>query len=164
MTKNEPGKRMSIVIGADHAGFLLKKELSNYLKDLGYEIIDIGTHSTKPVDYPDVAEKLSLVILENRAERGIVLCGSGVGASIAANKLPGIRASNCFDVYSAHQGVEHDDMNILALGARVIGIELAKDLVYTFLNAKFSGEERHRRRLNKIKDLENRYLLEKKTC
>ena len=153
---------MRIVIGADHAGFLLKKELIIYLKDMGYETIDIGTHNTKPVDYPDIAEKLSLEILGNRAERGIILCGSGVGASIAANKLPRIRASNCFDFYSAHQGVEHDDMNVLALGARVIGNELAKDLVCAFLNARFSGEVRHRRRLNKIKELENRYISKKK--
>lgn len=122
---------------------------------------DIGTHNTESVDYPDIAEKLSLEILENRAERGIIICGSGVGASIAGNKLPGIRASNCHDIYSAHQGVEHDDMNVLALGARVIGNELAKDLVHAFLNARFSGKERHQKRLNKIKDLENRYLLRK---
>jgi RpiB/LacA/LacB family sugar-phosphate isomerase len=152
---------MRIVIGADHAGFLLKQCLIIYLKDMGYEVIDIGTHNTDPVDYPDIAEKLSLEILENRAERGIILCGSGVGASVAANKLPGIRASNCQDFYSAHQGVEHDDMNVLALGARVIGNELAKDLVHAFLTAKFLGEERHLRRLNKIKELENRYMSKK---
>jgi ribose 5-phosphate isomerase B len=110
------------------------------------------------VDYPDYAEAVGLAVLEDRADRGILICGSGVGASIAANKLPGIRAAVCHDTYSAHQGVEHDNMNVLVLGARVIGTELAPELVKAFLGASFSGEERHRRRLNKVIELEKRYM------
>ncbi|RMG49901.1 MAG: ribose 5-phosphate isomerase B [Acidobacteria bacterium] len=147
---------MRIAIGADHAGFLLKQELVTYLKESGHDVLDLGTHSTEPVDYPDFAEAVGRALIEGRADRGILICGSGVGASVAANKLPGIRAGLCHDTYSAHQGVEHDDMNVLVLGARVIGPALARELVQTFLAAKFTGEERHRRRLKKVKALETR--------
>jgi len=148
---------MRIVIGADHAGFELKKILAEYLRQRGHEVIDQGTDSEEPVDYPDFAEAVSQAILAGQAERGVLVCGSGVGASVSANKIPAIRAGLCHDTYSARQGVEHDDMNVLVLGARVIGIELARELVDTFLAAKFNGEERHRRRVEKIKALERRY-------
>lgn len=148
---------MRVVIGADHAGFLLKGDIVNYLQGLGYEVLDLGTYSADPVDYPDYAEAVGITILRKEAERGLLICGSGVGACVAANKLPGIRAGLCHDTYSAHQGVEHDDMNVLVLGARVIGPEMARELVGAFLRASFSGEERHRRRLEKVKDLESRY-------
>lgn len=143
---------MRVAAAADHAGFELKQHVVEWLKANGYAVL--GTDSEKPVDYPDFAEALGRCILDGRAERGVLLCGSGVGASVAANKLPGIRAGLCHDTYSAHQGVEHDEMNVLALGARVIGTELALELVRTFLGAKFSGAERHIRRLEKIKALE----------
>jgi ribose 5-phosphate isomerase B len=148
---------MRIAIGADHAGFELKNVLAAYLRHCGHEVIDAGTTSADPVDYPDFAEAVSKVLLDGAAERGVLVCGSGVGASVSANKVPGIRAGLCHDTYSARQGVEHDDMNILVLGARVIGIELARELVNNFLAAKFNGEERHRRRIEKIKALEKRY-------
>jgi RpiB/LacA/LacB family sugar-phosphate isomerase len=148
---------MRIVLGADHAGFELKQHLSDYLRHLGHEIIDAGTHSAEPVDYPDYAEALSKAVLDGRAERGVLICGSGVGSSVSANKIPGIRAGLCHDTYAARQGVEHDDMNVLVLGARVIGTELAHELVNNFLAANFCGEERHRRRVEKIKQLEKRY-------
>jgi RpiB/LacA/LacB family sugar-phosphate isomerase len=148
---------MKIAIGSDHAGFALKKALSDCLRTLGHEIIDVGTHSPDPVDYPDYAEKVGRSIMDGRAERGIMICGSGVGASVAANKMPGIRAGLCHDTYSAHQSVEHDDINMLVLGERVIGPELARELVKTFLAARYTGEERHARRLNKVRDLEERY-------
>jgi ribose 5-phosphate isomerase B len=147
---------MRIAIGSDHAGFALKEELIHDLRRLGHQVIDLGTHSTEPVDYSDFAEAVGRAVLKGEAERGILICGSGVGASVAANKLPGIRAGLCHDSYSAHQGVEHDDMNLLVLGARVIGPALASELVHAFLNAAFSGEERHRRRLAKVKALETR--------
>jgi RpiB/LacA/LacB family sugar-phosphate isomerase len=143
----------TIVIGSDHAGFALKETLKNFLKDT-YRVIDVGTDSEAPVDYPDFAEKLGDAILEGRAPRGILICGSGVGASVAANKLKGIRAGLCHDGYSAHQGVEHDDMNVLVLGSRVIGTALAHDLALLFLGAKFTREKRHMRRLAKVAALE----------
>src|SRR5438874_9390048 len=146
---------MRIVIGSDHAGFELKKHIAAYLSERKHEVLDVGTHSTEPVDYPDYAEALGKAILNGRAERGVLICGSGVGASVAANKMVGIRAGLCHDTYSAHQGVEHDDTNVLVLGARVIGVELAKDLVRAFLLATFSGGERHRRRLAKVLALES---------
>ncbi len=127
-------------------------------------MIDVGTHSLDPVDYPDYAEAVSMAVLDGKAERGILICGSGVGASVAANKIPGIRAGLCHDTYSAHQGVEHDDMNVLVLGERVLGVEMARELVLAFLGATFSGEERHRRRLEKVKALESRFAGEKKDC
>ena len=148
-----------IALAADHGGLPLKVELAPWLQLQGYEILDLGAHSLDPADdYPDFAEATSQAVISGRAERGIVICGSGVGASIAANKVPGVHASVCHDTYSAHQGVEHDDMNVLCLGARVVGIELAKDLVAAFLNARFTGEERHRRRLNKVAAIEKNAL------
>jgi RpiB/LacA/LacB family sugar-phosphate isomerase len=146
---------MKVAVGADHAGFELKQEVTVYLQYAGYTVIDLGTHNEDPVDYPDYAAAVGGAVLDGTAERGIVICGSGVGACVAANKLRGIRAGLCHDHYSAHQGVEHDDMNVLVLGARVIGIEMAKELTFAFLNAKFSGEERHKRRLAKVKALED---------
>src|SRR5438128_10433552 len=148
---------MKIAVGADHAGFPLKQDLGAYLRELGHEVIDLGTSNLDPVDYPDFAEAVGKAVLEGRAERGVLICGSGVGASVAANKIPGIRAAVCHDTYSARQGVEHDDMNVLVLGARIIGIELARELVNHFLAAKYSDEERHHRRVEKIKALERRY-------
>jgi RpiB/LacA/LacB family sugar-phosphate isomerase len=148
---------MRIVVGADHAGYELKQVLAAYLRHRGHEIVDIGTDSDEPVDYPDYADALSQAVLDGRAERGLLICGSGVGASVAANKIRGIRAGLCHNTYSARQGVEHDDMNVLVLGARVIGVEVARDLVDNFLGAQFNGEERHRRRVEKIRALEKRY-------
>jgi RpiB/LacA/LacB family sugar-phosphate isomerase len=147
---------MQVVLGADHAGFELKKILSEHLQQNGHLVLDVGTYGLEPVDYPDYAEALGLVVLRGEAERGILICGSGVGASVAANKMAGIRAGLCHDCYSAHQGVEHDDVNVLVLGARIIGMELAKDLCTTFLNARFTAEERHQRRLKKIIEIEKR--------
>jgi ribose 5-phosphate isomerase B len=152
---------MILTIGSDHAGFELKTMLIDYLRQLGHELIDVGTDSTRPVDYPDYAEAVALNILKGKSERAILICGSGAGASIAVNKIPGIRAGLCHDGYSAHQAVEHDDINVLVLGSRVIGPALAQDLCVTFLNARFTGEERHRRRLGKIHSIEQRYLLAK---
>jgi RpiB/LacA/LacB family sugar-phosphate isomerase len=146
-----------IAIGADHAGFELKQWLAAALPRLGREILDLGVHDDRPSDYPDIANAVGAAVADGRARRGLVLCGSGVGASVAANKLPGIRAGLCHDTYSAHQGVEHDDMNVLVLGARVIGPELAKEIVRTFLDATFTAEERHLRRLGKVRDLERRF-------
>lgn len=147
---------MKIAIGSDHVGYLLKKDLIPYLKDFGYKINDIGIDSVTPVDYPDYAEKISMEIINGNAERGIFICGSGVGASVAANKIPGIRAGLCHDSYTAHQSVEHDNINVMVLGSRVIGLELAKELVIIFLKVKFSGAERHKRRLKKISQIEKR--------
>ena len=148
---------MRLVLGSDHAGYELKQELLEFLRVLGHEVIDVGTHSAAAVDYPDYAEAVSDTLRDGKAERGVVICGSGVGACVAANKIPGIRAAICHDAYSAHQGVEHDDMNVLVLGSRVIGSELAKDIVRDYLRANFSGEERHVRRLGKVKAIEARY-------
>jgi RpiB/LacA/LacB family sugar-phosphate isomerase len=148
---------MRIVVGADHAGFEMKQTMAAYLRHLGHEVINKGTDSDSPVDYPDFAEAVAKAIINGAAERGVLICGSGVGASVAANKIPGIRAGVCHDTYSARQGVEHDDMNVLVLGARVIGIEHARELINSFLSANFSNEERHRRRLAKIRALEQRY-------
>ena len=148
---------MRLVIGADHAGFELKQQLASHLREHGHEVIDRGTTSSEPVDYPDFAQAVGDALRNSEAERGVLVCGSGVGASVAANKIPGIRAGLCHDTYSARQGVEHDDMNVLVLGARVIGLELAKELVDRFISVQFTGEERHRRRLEKIAALETRY-------
>ena len=145
---------MRIAVGADHAGYELKEQLLDFVRTAGHEAIDLGTYSTQSVDYPDYAKAVGLALREDRADRGLLLCGSGVGASVAINKIPGIRAGLCHDSYSALQGVEHDDMNVLVLGARVIGLELAKELVGDFLRASFTNEERHRRRLEKVKTLE----------
>jgi ribose 5-phosphate isomerase B len=148
---------MRIVVGADHAGFALKEQVAADLSLAGHEVIDVGTHSTAPVDYPDSAEAVGLAVRDGKAERGVLVCGSGVGASAAVNKLPGIRAAICHDAYSAHQGVEHDDMNVLVLGGRIVGPSLALELVRAFVAARFSGEARHVRRLAKLKALETRY-------
>ena len=146
---------MRIAIGSDHAGFPLKEAVKAFLTEEHRDIVDLGTYSTDPVDYSDYAEAIGRALRENRAERGILLCGSGVGASMAANRIPGIRAGLCHDTYSAHQGVEHDDMNVLVLGGRIVGVELARELIGAFLNAHFSGDTRHRRRLAKMTALEN---------
>jgi ribose 5-phosphate isomerase B len=145
---------MRTVVGSDHAGVDLKKIVAAYLKDLGDEVLDVGTYNSDPVDYPDFAKAVGEAVLDGRADRGVLICGSGVGASVAANKLHGIRAGLCHDTYSAHQGVEHDDMNVLVLGARVIGVALAQELVGAYARAKFTNEERHVRRLNKVRALE----------
>jgi len=149
--------KLKIAIAADHGGFHLKTILGEYLQELGHEIVDFGTQSEKPVDYPDYARAVAQEILSKKAERGILICGSGVGACVAANKFPGIRAAICHDTFSAHQGVEDDDMNILCLGARVIGPELAKDVVRVWLSASFSGAERHQRRIAKIAEIEREF-------
>jgi RpiB/LacA/LacB family sugar-phosphate isomerase len=149
---------MRLVLGSDHAGYELKQVLVEFSRSLGHEVLDVGTCSTAAVDYPDFAEAVASAVLDGRAERGVLICGSGVGVSVAANKIPGIRAAICHDGYSAHQGVEHDDMNVLVLGSRVIGMELAKDLVRDFLRANFTHEERHMRRLAKVKAIEAKYL------
>jgi ribose 5-phosphate isomerase B len=149
---------MRVAIAFDHAGFPLKETIASTVRSAGHEVVDLGTYSDAPVDYPDFAEKLGRAILNGEAERGILVCGSGVGASIAANKLTGIYAGVCHDTYSAHQGVEHDDMNVLCLGARVIGPEPAREIVSMFLQARFmgndAGQERHARRLAKVRALE----------
>ena len=149
---------MRVAFGSDHAGFDLKNMLVPAAAALGHEIVDVGAFDSSPSDYPDFAEAVGRAILDGRADRGVLICGSGVGASVAANKLRGIRAGLCHDTYSAHQGVEHDDMNVLVMGSRVIGPELARELVRAFLGAKFSGEERHRRRVAKVVALETKAL------
>ena len=143
-----------MVVGADHAGFDLKELVARTLREEGHEVLDVGTDSHESVDYPDFAAALAAAVGEGRAERGILICGSGVGACIAANKIAGIRAGICHDSYSAHQAVEHDDMNVLCLGARVIGEALALELVRVFLAASFMPEERYKRRLAKVIALE----------
>jgi RpiB/LacA/LacB family sugar-phosphate isomerase len=145
---------MRVCVGGDHAGFDLKQHVADALRREGHDVLDVGAASREPSDYPDFARAVGEAVLDGRSERGILICGSGVGASVAANKLRGIRAAVCHDAYSARQGVEHDDMNVLVLGARVIGTALADELVRAFLAARFSGEERHARRLAKIAALE----------
>jgi ribose 5-phosphate isomerase B len=145
---------MIIALACDHGGYPLKLTIKECIIEMGHTVVDLGTDSTVSVDYPDFAEKLGRAIVEKQAERGVLICGSGVGASIAANKIKGVYAAVCHDSYSAHQGVEHDKMNVLCLGARVIGPELAKELVEAFLNSQFSNEERHVRRVNKIYKIE----------
>jgi ribose 5-phosphate isomerase B len=152
-----------IAIGVDHGGFPIKGRIIDELRAAGHDVIDLGTDSEAPVDYPDFAEAVGRTIQSGDAERGVVICGSGVGAAIAASKMRGIRAAVCHDTYSAHQGVEHDDMNVLTLGARVIGPELAVELVRAFVAARFSGEERHARRLAKVNALETRLESDKET-
>ena len=148
---------MRIAVATDHAGFPLKQPIIDELRRLGHEVLDLGTDSEVPVDYPDYAEAAGDAVRSGRAERAVLICGSGVGASVAANKMPGIRAAVCHDTYSAHQGVEHDDMNVLTLGARVIGQALALELVDAFVRAQFSGVERHVRRLKKVLAIEERF-------
>jgi ribose 5-phosphate isomerase B len=148
---------MIIAVASDHAGFPLKERVVEIARSLGHESIDLGTCSTEPVDYPDFAEAIAHAILSGRAERGILICGSGVGASVAANKFRGIRAGTCHDTFSAHQSVEDDDTNVLCLGARVIGPELAVEIVRAYLGAHFSGADRHVRRLAKIAAFESKF-------
>jgi RpiB/LacA/LacB family sugar-phosphate isomerase len=148
---------MKLVIGSDHAGFALKVAIGDLLRSLGHEVLDVGAFNESPSDYPDFAEAVGRAVLDGKVERGVLVCGSGVGASVAANKVMGIRAGMCHDTYSAHQGVEHDNINVLVLGSRVVGVKLAEDLVKAFLGAKFSQEERHVRRLGKIKALEDKF-------
>ena len=148
-----------VALGADHAGYELKSALLLWLKDQGYDMVDVGAFSLDPQDdYPDFSQSVAQAVSSGQAQRGILVCGSGVGAVIAANKVPGARAGLCHDTYSAGQGVEHDDMNVLCLGARVIGEVLARELIKAFLNAQFTGEERHRRRLEKVLALEQQAL------
>jgi ribose 5-phosphate isomerase B len=146
---------MRIAVGADHGGFPIKADLVALLKKLGHEVVDVGAHTLDSSDdYPDFACAVGQAVQRGEAERGIVICGSGVGACVAANKLRGIRAGVCHDTYSAHQGVEHDNMNVLCLGGRVVGIEVARELVQAFVGARFSGEERHARRVAKVAAME----------
>lgn len=145
---------MKIAIAGDHAGFPLKKWLMSELKKDGHQIIDLGAHDETPSDYPDFARALGKAVIADQAERGILVCGSGIGACVAANKIKGIRAGLAHDTYSGHQGVEHDDMNVLCLGARVIGSATALEIAKAFLAAKFTNEERHARRLKKVMDIE----------
>lgn len=145
---------MKVAVACDHAGFPMKEIVLETVRIAGHDATNLGTDSSEPVDYPDYAEKVGRAIQKGEADRGILICGSGVGAAIAANKMRGIRAGVCHDTYSAHQSVEHDDANVLALGARIIGPELAVELVHAFLKARFTGEERHVRRVAKILDLE----------
>ena len=146
---------MKISVAADHNGFELKSEISSLLSKLGHEVVDVGPYSHDPLDdYPDYAKLLTESISTGTSERGIMICGSGVGASVAANKVKGIRAAVCHDIYSAHQGVEHDDMNVLCLGSRIVGSEVAQELVRAFTGAKYTGEERHQRRLDKVLEME----------
>jgi ribose 5-phosphate isomerase B len=150
---------MKIAVAADHAGYELKQVVVRDLKTAGYEIIDLGAHALDPLDdYPDYTRLACEAVRSGRVQRAIIVCGSGVGVSVAANKFPGIRAGTCHDTYSAHQGVEHDDMNVLCLGARIIGPELAREIVQTYLTARFSGDERHVRRLAKVCDIEAQFL------
>lgn len=149
---------MKIAIGADHGGFHLKLEIISFLKKKRYTVTDVGAHNDNPSDYPDFALAVSDQIIRKKAVRGIIVCGSGVGACIAANKIPGIRASVCHDTFSARQGVEDDDMNVLCLGARVIGANLAEEIITVFLKARFSKLERHKRRLNKVRQIEKKFF------
>jgi len=145
---------MKIAVAADHGGFSLKAKVVETIRTAGHEVLDLGTNSSDPVDYPDYAKALGEAIQQGQAERGVLLCGSGVGACVAVNKMRGIRGGICHDTYSAHQGVEHDDMNVLCLGARIIGPELLPELVRAFVGAKFTAEERHLRRVGKVKKME----------
>lgn len=142
---------MKIALGADHGGYELKNEVKAWLETAGVEVLDVGAHAyDRADDYPDFAFAVADAVREGKAERGIVICGSGVGASVAANKVPGIRAAICHDTYSAHQGVEHDDMNVLVLGGRIVGVELARELVHAFVGARFQTDARFQRRLDKV--------------
>ena len=154
--------KLRVALGADHGGFSLKTELVSWLQAQGYEVLDLGAHAFDPADdYPDFSVVVAQAVASGKTPRGIIICGSGIGACIVANKIAGIRAGLCHDTYSARQGVEHDDMNVLCLGARVIGVELAKELVAAFLQARFSSEERHQRRLKKLFDIESGNIEEK---
>ena len=148
---------MRIAVASDHAGFPLKEAMKKEVEALGHSVLDLGTHSTDSVDYPDYAEKLGLAVVSGEIDRGILFCGSGIGASVAANKIPGVRAGNCSDTYSAHQGVEHDAMNVLVLGGRTVGSAVAAEMVRAFLAAEYTREARHEKRLAKVMAIENRY-------
>jgi len=148
---------MKLAIASDHAGFELKKAVLQHLKEKKWDVTDLGAYDTTPSDYPDFAVLVGNALRDGRADRGILVCGSGVGVSVAGNKIPGLRAGLCHDTYSAHQGVEHDDMNVLVLGSRVVGVALAEELVDAFLGATFTNEERHVRRLKKVKAIESKY-------
>ena len=152
---------MRLALSSDHAGYELKRDLAAILGQKGHAVLDLGTHSTAPCDYPDAAESVAQALRNGDAERGIIVCGSGAGVSIAANKFPGIRAAVCHDTYTAHQAVEHDDMNVLCLGSRVIGAALAQEITAAFLGATFSGESRHLRRLEKINAFERRFTADR---
>jgi len=145
---------MRIALAADHAGFELKDHLAKLLANAGHAVYDLGTHTTEPVDYPDVAASAAMAVIDGRADRAVVICGSGAGACVAANKVKGIRAAVAHDTYTAHQMVEHDDVNVLCLGSRVIGERLAEEVTFAFVAAEFSNEERHLRRVAKIRELE----------
>jgi ribose 5-phosphate isomerase B len=151
---------MRVAIGADHAGFEMKRDLAGALAQQGHEILDLGTHSSAPVDYPDIAEAVATAIRNGQVDRGVIVCGSGAGVAVAACKFPGVRAAVCHDCYSARQAVEHDDVNLLCLGARVIGPALARMLVESFLGASFKAEERYMRRLEKIEAIESKFTRE----
>jgi ribose 5-phosphate isomerase B len=151
---------MRVAIGADHAGFELKRDLAGALAQQGHEILDLGTHSSAPVDYPDIAEAVATAIRNGQVDRGVIVCGSGAGVAVAACKFPGVRAAVCHDCYTARQAVEHDDVNVLCLGARVIGPALARLLVESFLAAGFKAEERYMRRLEKIEAIESKFTRE----
>lgn len=145
---------MKVAIGSDHAGFALKTNVLEVIRKAGYEVLDVGTYTDDPVDYPDFAYKVGKAIQEGKAERGITICGSGIGACIASNKMQGIYAGICHDTYSAHQGVEHDGMNVLCMGSRIIGSELAHEIVLSFLAASIDKAERHEKRRRKIREIE----------
>ncbi len=151
---------MRVAVGADHAGFELKRDLAGALAQKGHEILDLGTHSSAAVDYPDIAEAVATAVRNGQVDRGVLVCGSGAGVAVAASKFPGVRAAVCHDCYTARQAVEHDDVNVLCIGARVIGPALARTLVETFLSAEFDAEERHLRRLAKIDAIESRFARE----
>ena len=151
---------MRIAVGADHAGFEMKRDLAAAMAQQGHEILDVGTHSSAAVDYPDIAEAVATALRNGQVDRGVIVCGSGAGVSVAANKFPGVRAAVCHDAYTARQAVEHDDLNVMCLGARVIGPALARTLIEAFLAATFSAEERHLRRLAKIDAIESKFTNE----
>jgi ribose 5-phosphate isomerase B len=151
---------MRVAVGADHAGFELKRDLAGAMAQQGHEILDLGTHSSAAVDYPDIAEAVATAIRNGQVDRGVIVCGSGAGVSVAASKFPGVRAAICHDCYTARQAVEHDDVNVLCLGARVVGPALARTLIETFLTATFLAEERFLRRLSKIDAIESRFARE----
>ena len=146
---------MRIAVGADHAGYPLKVEVIRFLEEQGHEVMDLGTHSTDPVDYPVYAKQVGQAVQLGKAERGVLVCGSGVGACVAANKLRGIRAALCHDTYTAHQGVEHDDVNVLCLGGRVVGPALTCDILHSWLTARYVGTGRHKRRVDQILEIEH---------
>lgn len=145
---------MRLVVGSDHAGWMLKREVLEHLRSLGHEVIDVGSHDDRPVDFPDIARSLTAKVTSGDAQRGLMVCGTGVGAAIAANKVKGIRAAVCHDVHSAHQCIEHDDVNVICIGAQIVGPWLAKDLITAYLAAEFSTNEDFRRRVAKLRTMD----------